>query len=191
RFLIAEEECSIAMTCEVLDILTVIDHSLVEQGVKWVTREIRQHCNEAGIEYSLAKWQGFWEYLKRAWLGQSDISVWDVAGLNNELVARTNNPLERFNREGNNRFPRPRPIMATFVDVLKTISAEYVQRLHDVPHGQARRPQRERIQLPEPVEIPEDIADEPEDDEPVIAELPSDSPTDEDDESDEDNEEDQ
>ncbi|OWZ18206.1 hypothetical protein PHMEG_0007745 [Phytophthora megakarya] len=197
RFLIAEEECSIAMTRGVLDILTVIDHSLVERGVKWVKREIlryqrreiRQRCNDVGIEYFKAKWRGFWEYFQRTWLDQYDISVWNVAGLNNELVARTNNPLERFNREINNRFPRPRPSMATFVGVIKTISADYIQRLADVPRGRARRPQRERIQLPEPVEIPEDIADESEDEEPVVATLPSDSPTDEDEESDEDNEE--
>uniref|UniRef100_H3H6G5 Uncharacterized protein n=1 Tax=Phytophthora ramorum TaxID=164328 RepID=H3H6G5_PHYRM len=112
---------------------------------------------------------------------QYDVSVWNVAGLNNELVARTNNPLERFNRELNDRFPKPRPSMATFVGVIKTLSAEYIQRLADVPRGRARRPTRERIQLPVPVDLPDDILDDSDDDAPAVIELPSDSSSDEED----------
>ncbi|EGZ20752.1 hypothetical protein PHYSODRAFT_496669, partial [Phytophthora sojae] len=49
RFLIPEEECGIAMTRGVLDMLTVVDHNLIERCIKWVKREIRQRCDVAGI----------------------------------------------------------------------------------------------------------------------------------------------
>ncbi|GMF25098.1 unnamed protein product [Phytophthora fragariaefolia] len=86
-----------------------------------------------------------------------NIEVCNVFGLDNELVARTNNPLERFNRELNSRFPTPHPFMATFVTVIKTISQEYVRRVADVPRGRARRIPREVIQLPDAIDIPSDI----------------------------------
>ncbi|KAG2874159.1 hypothetical protein PC114_g25433 [Phytophthora cactorum] len=117
---------------------------------------------------------------------QYGVEVWNVAGLENELIARTNNPLERFNRELNSRFPSPRPSVATFVGVVKTLSSEYVQRLADVPHGRVRRAPRERIQLPVPVEIPEDIADDSDEDEPLALEHASDSSLDEESNDDED-----
>ncbi|OWZ09198.1 hypothetical protein PHMEG_00018138 [Phytophthora megakarya] len=154
----------------VLDILTVVEQNLIERAIKWVKREIRQRC-----DYSKAKSRGFWGYFQQTWLEQYNVSVWNVAGLNSELVARTNNPLEMFNRELNDRFPKPRPSMATFVGVIKTLSAEYVQRLTDIPRGRARRPTRKRIQLPAPINIPEDIGDDSYDDAPAVAELQSDS----------------
>ncbi|KAF1776698.1 hypothetical protein GQ600_26773 [Phytophthora cactorum] len=53
--------------------------------------------------------------------------------------------------------------MATFVTVIKTISAEYVRGVADVPRGRARRVPRELIQLSQPVEIPSDIESDLED----------------------------
>ncbi|KAJ8562027.1 hypothetical protein ON010_g7654 [Phytophthora cinnamomi] len=93
KFLIPEEECCIAMTRGVVDMLTVVEHCLIEQAIKWVKRQIRQRCGEAGISYSKAKWRGFWGYFQRIWLEYYDVSVWNVASLNNELIAQTNNPL--------------------------------------------------------------------------------------------------
>ncbi|KAJ8535248.1 hypothetical protein ON010_g13491 [Phytophthora cinnamomi] len=154
--------------------LTIVEHSLIEQAIKWVKRQIRQRCGEAGISYSKATWRGFRGYFQRTWLEYYDMSVWNIAGLNNELIARTNNPLERFNRELNSHFHKPRPSMASFVGVIKTLSAQYVERLTGVPRGRARRLPRERIELPVAVEMPNDIADESEDEEPAAVELPID-----------------
>ncbi|ETM50230.1 hypothetical protein L914_05688 [Phytophthora nicotianae] len=54
-----------------------------------------------------------------------------------------------------NVFPTPHPSMATFVTVMKTIAAEYVRRIGDVPR--AHKIPHEWIHLPEPVNIPSDI----------------------------------
>ncbi|KAG2777821.1 hypothetical protein PC129_g23827 [Phytophthora cactorum] len=69
--------------------------------------------------------------------------------------------------------------MATFVGVIKTLSSEYVQRLADVPRGRVRHAPRERIQLPVPIGIPEDIADDSDSDEPLALKHASDSSLDE------------
>ncbi|GMF23690.1 unnamed protein product [Phytophthora fragariaefolia] len=105
RFGIPELERTIAMTEGVLDILTVIDPAQVKTGTRWVNSEIRQRCAVAGTYYSEAKWQGCGGYFAWVWLEQYDVQVWNVFGLRNELIAGTNNPLERFNRELNSRIP--------------------------------------------------------------------------------------
>ncbi|POM71675.1 Hypothetical protein PHPALM_11725 [Phytophthora palmivora] len=52
---------------------------------------------------------------------------------------------------------------------------------HDVPRGRARRPPRDRSQLPVPVELPDDIANDSDDGVPVLLELSSDNSSDEED----------
>ncbi|POM62695.1 hypothetical protein PHPALM_28116 [Phytophthora palmivora] len=121
RYAIPDEECQIAMTRGVLDTLTVMEHE-----------HVKLRCAVAGLTYSTEKWGRFWDYFVRTWLGQYTIKVWNVFGLNNELIARTNNPLERFNCELNSRFPAPHPSMATFVTVIKALSSEYPTYLEDV-----------------------------------------------------------
>ncbi|POM65201.1 Hypothetical protein PHPALM_19123 [Phytophthora palmivora] len=148
RCAIPEDECLIGMTQGVLDTVTVIEHEQVERA----------------LTYSVEKWKQFWSYFERTWLKQYSIEVWNVYGLDNELVARTNNPLERFNRELNSRFPTPHPSMTTFVTVIKTISQEYVRRVADVPRGRVRRVPRETIRLPEAFDIPPDIESDVEED---------------------------
>ena len=54
-----------------------------------------------------------------------------------ELVNRTNNPIERFNKEIKSHFTSPNPIMNTFVKVIKEISLKYVERLENVRNGHA------------------------------------------------------
>ncbi|KAJ8525413.1 hypothetical protein ON010_g15701 [Phytophthora cinnamomi] len=63
--------------------------------------------------------------------------------------------------------------MTTFISVINTLSADYVRRVADVPRGCTRRPPRERIRLPSPVEIQADIRNDADDDEPVAVELSS------------------
>ncbi|POM62196.1 LOW QUALITY PROTEIN: hypothetical protein PHPALM_28679 [Phytophthora palmivora] len=157
----AMKQCGIAMTRGVIDVLTVLEHSLVEQGTKWVKHEICQRCDAAG---------------------QYDVSVWNVFWLSNELIARTNKPIERVNRESNDRFPKSRPSMTTFVGVIKTLSAKYLRRLADVSRCRSRRVVRETIQLPIPANIPSGLDDDSDDDEHLDTEQPSDNSSNEEDE---------
>ncbi|KAG2781843.1 hypothetical protein Pcac1_g8383 [Phytophthora cactorum] len=49
RYAIPEEKCIIAMTRGVLDMLTVIDPAQVEKSIKWVKRDNKLHCAQAGF----------------------------------------------------------------------------------------------------------------------------------------------
>ncbi|GMF47660.1 unnamed protein product [Phytophthora fragariaefolia] len=157
RYAIPEDECLIVMAPGVLDTLTVLNHAKVKEGMKWVRREIKQRCRATNVVYSVEKWREFWSYFEHTWLVQCNIEVWNVFGLDNELVARANNPLERFNSEWNSRFPTPHPSMATFVTGIKTISQEYVRLVADLLPGRARRIPPEVIQLPDAIDTPSDI----------------------------------
>ncbi|GMF25099.1 unnamed protein product [Phytophthora fragariaefolia] len=145
------------MTGDVLDTLTVIESTHIARAIKWVKREIKMRCAEVAVGYSALKWNEFWGYFDRTCIKSYPIEVWNIYGMNNELIARTNNPLERFNRKLNSRFPTPHPSMASFVAVIKTMLAEYVRRVADVPRGCARRIIRERIVLPPVVDTTSDI----------------------------------
>ncbi|POM63799.1 Hypothetical protein PHPALM_20753 [Phytophthora palmivora] len=53
---------------------------------------------EEGAQYSQLKLRGFWWYFRSTWLELYKVEEWNVHGLGKDLVARTNNPLERFKR---------------------------------------------------------------------------------------------
>lgn len=86
-----------------------------------------------------------------------DPALWNVHGLTERLVARTNNPLQRFNRELNSAFSTPHPSLAVFVTTIEAISREYVATIAAVRGIRARGRRREAIQLPVPVELPNEV----------------------------------
>lgn len=153
-------EISIAMTKGVFDMLTVINpDQIVSHGLHWVRKTIKTKCEGAGIAYSKAKWKSFWVYFTRTWVDTFEPALWNVFGLDNHLVARTNNPLERFNRELNTAFQSPHPSLPVFVAKINEMSASYVQRLADVPRGRTRRVVRETIPLPRSINFVVDASE--------------------------------
>jgi hypothetical protein len=56
------------------------------------------------------------------------------------LFNKTNNALERFNRRLNDEFPTAHPSMSQFVEVIKEISADYVDKLAKIKHGHMKAP---------------------------------------------------
>lgn len=163
---VRDDEASVAMTQGIADMLTVIDPEKVENvGIRWVKSEIKRRCAASGLPYSVHKWRLFWRYFGRTWIDKYKPDVWNVFGMNNTLVACTNNPLERSNREINSRFPAPRPSMATFVSSIKQLSDRYVQQLADIPRGRAHRVLRETIRLPTAIELDSDIESDDSEDE--------------------------
>ncbi|KAE8964032.1 hypothetical protein PR001_g29186 [Phytophthora rubi] len=140
---IPDAEIRIAMAKGVLDVLTVIDPKFVPlQGIRWVKKTIRTQCVAAGIAYSRTKWKQFWGYFRATWLERYNIEDWNVHGLGNDLIARTNNPLERFHRELNRAFPTPHPNIVTFVKIIRTISQNFVAKLANVAQGRRKRGNR-------------------------------------------------
>lgn len=81
--------------------------------------------------------------------------------------ARTNNPLERFNRKLNSAFPTAHPSLPVFVATINRIASEYVEELSDVVAVAvlARRRQCEIVTLPRPVRLDGVLVDESSEDE--------------------------
>ncbi|GMF45804.1 unnamed protein product [Phytophthora fragariaefolia] len=94
---------------------------------------------------------------KRTWIDGYSMELWNVYGLDNELVARTNNPLERFNHILNTRFPTPHPSVAAFVAVFKQFSA--VCSAAGYPRGRSKRVPRGTIELPIVIDLPKALED--------------------------------
>ncbi|KAG2953905.1 hypothetical protein PC118_g7077 [Phytophthora cactorum] len=96
------------MKIGVLDVLTVIPQGKLEkQGVAWVKSTIEEKSTRADIIYSAEKWGEFWRYFYPTWIVRFPSNLWNVEPYTNDLISRTNNPLERFNREMNAAFPAP------------------------------------------------------------------------------------
>lgn len=168
---IPDREVSVAMAKGVLDILTVIEQDKVEGvGIAWVKAEIKARCNRLGHHYSRKKWRSFWVYFRSTWLERYSVEEWNVNGLEGTLVARTNNPLERFNRELNAVF-KTHPDMPTFVRTIREISEDYVRKQLHTTIGLRRRAQRSlpSFELPATVDLsnvdPADSDDAASDDE--------------------------
>ncbi|EGZ12607.1 hypothetical protein PHYSODRAFT_337026 [Phytophthora sojae] len=146
---ISDDEVTIAMESGVLDILTVIDPDLVDpKGIAWVKQEIKQRCIANNCPYSRREWKSFWVYFRKTWLERYYITEWNVFGIANTIVARTNNPLERFNREMNAAF-KPHPKLRHFVSTIAKISTAYAQRQANITRGLRKKKQRPpRVELP-------------------------------------------
>lgn len=66
----------------------------------------------------------------------------DVADLRN----RTNNPLERQNRELNSLFPTPHPNLLVFVETIKTDSTNNVAKIDQIKRNARKAPKHKGIQ---------------------------------------------
>jgi hypothetical protein len=166
---ISKPEIKIAMEKGVLDMLTVSEHSTIaKNGVAWVRARIRERCGEEGIKFSAKPWRAFWVYFHKTWITLLPPTVWNVHGINRSIVARTNNPLERFNRELNAAFGTPHPSSVRFVQTIEGVSRRYVRLKEDIARGIAAPPRRDsHPDIPVPVVFPDVQDDQSENDEEV------------------------
>ncbi|KAG2815835.1 hypothetical protein PC111_g13404 [Phytophthora cactorum] len=105
--------------------LTVIDPEEISvQGVAWVKNKIKQRCEAQNVPYSRSKWNQFWNYFQKTWIETFPPDLWNIYGVQREIVNRTNNPLERFHREVNARLNR-QPSLRHFVKTIEEIARHY------------------------------------------------------------------
>lgn len=122
---ISEPDAMIAMKRGVLDTITVMSPSDISMiGVAWVKQLIKQRCRNVR-----RKWATFWAFCQRTWINQYSPEGWNVHGMSKRIVARTNNPLERFNREIHAAFSTPHPNMATFIHTVEELARRHVATL--------------------------------------------------------------
>jgi len=113
---IPDEETSIAMKKGALDVLTIIPPGEIEgKGLSYVKSLLPK----------TEKWDRFFAYFNKTWLTRYEVSTWNIYGLVG-VQNRTNNPLERLNREINDAFPTAHPNLMNFVDTIKKQSFKSV-----------------------------------------------------------------
>ncbi|POM67260.1 Hypothetical protein PHPALM_16786 [Phytophthora palmivora] len=132
------DQIKIAMLPGFLDMLTVIEkNKIAKQGIPWVKSAIKAKCEKDNITYTETKWSSFWKYFECTWLKLFPPKFWYVHGFTNGVVARTNNLLERFNRELNAAFGAPHPSLPRFIQTVEDISRRRLQLRDDISRGRA------------------------------------------------------
>ncbi|KAK1930019.1 hypothetical protein P3T76_014516 [Phytophthora citrophthora] len=110
--------------------------------------EVKRQCAPKGCAYSTRQWRNFWRYFHRIWLRKYSLSEWNVFGIADMIVARTNKPLERFNREMNAAF-KPHPSLRHFVATITKMSTEYAHKMSNSMRALRQKKKRlPRIDLP-------------------------------------------
>ncbi|KAK1930447.1 hypothetical protein P3T76_014118 [Phytophthora citrophthora] len=138
-----EREIGVAMSKGHLDIQTVIPHEkFAGAGIRFVEKAKRTTCLEKGIAYSDALWKQFWQSFRNTWLKTYGPSVWNLYGLDADMISRTNNLLERFNREMNAALTAPHPSLPSFVAIIESLSRRYVDRIEDMLKCRAKKRRR-------------------------------------------------
>jgi hypothetical protein len=124
-----------------IDLLTVIRRcNIVFEGIPMVRRMIKHNCGDLGIQYSSDKWKASWKYFKKTWIKKFKTARWNVNGLDEDIVNRTNNPLERYNRTLNEAFGNAHPDVVHFISAIEEQSRENVRLIADISNRRASAP---------------------------------------------------
>jgi hypothetical protein len=129
-----------------LQILTQIPISEIEnRGIPYV----RSNFDE--LEYK-PNFDKFWKYFVDTWMVTYDPKYWNIHTLllknnSDEVLNRTNNPLERFNRTLNDKFSTAHPTLPSFVHTIRTLSNEYAKKHTNIKNGHEDRPVHEPVTI--------------------------------------------
>ncbi|ETK90458.1 hypothetical protein L915_05783 [Phytophthora nicotianae] len=132
-----------------LDSLAVIP---VDQIAKKSVRYIRSIVDETRAK---TKWNAFWKYFLKTWMERYDATTWNVQEMMRvgvDVINRTNNPLEKYNRDFASRMST-HPGLLAFIEGTKREAARYIRRIEDIKHLRQTASQHAP---PAKLEIPED-----------------------------------
>ncbi|ETO61645.1 hypothetical protein F444_20374 [Phytophthora nicotianae P1976] len=108
----------------------MLDQGLTrDQGIRYV----RSLINKEG---SKGKWDQFWRYFRKTWMGRFDSSLWNVNSMmvgGIDITNRTNNPFEKYNRDFGEKFGRgAHPSLLAFMEIAKAEALGYMNRIQDI-----------------------------------------------------------
>ncbi|POM65645.1 Hypothetical protein PHPALM_18610, partial [Phytophthora palmivora] len=159
---ITEEEVALAMREGCIDGLTLIRRcDIVFRGTPDVRRMIKRDCRDQ------ESWKKFWKYFTNTWIKQFVSEWWNVNGLNEDIVNRTNNPLERYNRTLNDAFSVPHPDVSR--DNVRLINDISNRRARASSHGSPQRAPRFDSDYQLEVESESDLANSNSDSDSVVS----------------------
>jgi hypothetical protein len=85
-------------------------------------------------------WVEFIEYFKKTWIERFDSSLWNVSEcFQLNLVGRTNNALERYNRRLNEQFSNAHPSIGMFIQIIKQEESFYSSQMRLMRSGEMPR----------------------------------------------------
>lgn len=134
-------------------LINILTHCPIEEIEVKAIPYIRERFDEG--EYK-ENFNAFWKYFLTTWMKLFKPDHWNVHALtdkSDDVINRTNNPLERFNRRMKNAFPAAHPSMAVFVNTIKDLSVEYVSMLERIKRGTVPRPRHAPLSV---TPLPED-----------------------------------
>jgi hypothetical protein len=101
-----------------------------------------------------AQWRECAKAQDAAWMKRYDVSLWDVSVMianGIPIQNRTNNPLEKYNRDFGGKFPKGRPSLFTFAEKAKADAVRFAQLIDDIKKGRAQPPaHRQEVEIAVP-----------------------------------------
>lgn len=142
---IDKEQIHKAMEIGNLDLLTIIPkNEIIKYGIPY----IRNNINEGN---NVQKWNQFWMYFTKTWMTIFNTEYWNINHLISEqvqLVNRTNNPLESYNRIFTRKFKNGKPSLLLFANTCKQESIRHVQLISHIKKGLVRPPSHNTANYP-------------------------------------------
>ncbi|OWZ16629.1 hypothetical protein PHMEG_0009554 [Phytophthora megakarya] len=145
NYRIPKLECKIAMKAGVFDMLTVLPH---------VKLKLQKYHGSIMVLTILLQNEG-WRYFKRTWTKKYPSSLWNISLHFREVTSRTNNPLDRFNREMNDMFRGAHPNLADFVSGIDKLARRHANKKVNIELSRVRDPVRNVIRISTSVELPD------------------------------------
>ncbi len=137
-----------ALETGMLDLLCILSHNeVVKYGIPFLGSIFEKDCSAKELE----SWNKFWNYFVRQQIPILD--RWNIANKENDdshfdVVNRTNNGLERYNRHFNGLFIK-KPLLLEFVQIVEEESRAQDQKLSNIKYGKKRELEREEQTIPD------------------------------------------
>ena len=134
-------------------LINVLTHCPIEDIEVKAVPYIRDKFHEGDYK---ANFDSFWKYFLDTWMKLFKPEHWNINAYSqnsDDVINRTNNPLERFNRKLKNAFPVAHPSMAVFVNTIKDLSVEYVSMLERIKRRTLPPPRHAPLTL---IPLPDD-----------------------------------
>jgi len=130
-----------------LDLLCIIPQDEIREfGIPYVRSIIEEDLSAADI----AKWDTFWgTYFKKQWMPILD--SWNICnqdGSYKKFMNRTNNGLESYNKRFNGLFPKHKPSLIEFVEIVEKESRYYADKLDAIRRGREDKPTYQEKTIP-------------------------------------------
>ena len=140
----------VAMEVGALDLLCIIPRDeIIKYGIPYVWAKVE--CGQS--EETVQKWDEFWKYFRKQWLSKAvPVSSWNICENTGnskyiQMVNRTNNALDQYNKRFNALFPK-KPSLIEFVQIAEAESRYQADMLQQVRTNRQEEVERDEPTIP-------------------------------------------